>query len=366
MAQDKEVRIYQDGEIDLVQLFQTIWNGRKLIIKVAAIVAVIGVVIAYIIPDEYEASSKLLPESKEGQPTKLGGLAGLAGLAGVDISGIAGGGSGAITPMLYPEISGSLPFVLEILNDSVYFERSKLKTTLLTYFKEEARKPIGTYLKKYTIGIPGMIKRAIFGTPTPVEAKESPYYRISKEDWTVILDFRERVLVTMDEETGIIKIWVEMPDPYAAAQIAQKVENLLTKSVVSYTTEKAQKNLKFIQEAYDEAKLEYETVQVKLARITDRNQNVTSALAQIELQKVQQDYELAFSVFKGLASQLESAKLKLKQETPVFTVLEPVRIPAEKSSPNRPLFLIGFGILGGFIAVAYLIIKNLLNAPKDA
>ena len=96
MVEHREPKDIQEGEIDLVELAKTIWTGRLLIAKVAGIFAILGLIIAFTSPVEYQASCKLLPENQETKSPSLGGLAGLAGLAGVDLGGMGNSGSGGI------------------------------------------------------------------------------------------------------------------------------------------------------------------------------------------------------------------------------------------------------------------------------
>ncbi|MEP3387658.1 MAG: Wzz/FepE/Etk N-terminal domain-containing protein [Reichenbachiella sp.] len=338
MAEEKEHRVIQDDEIDLIELAKTIWAGRRFIAKVTAVFAIIGLVIAFTSPVEYEASCKLLPESQEKQMANLGGLAGLAGLAGVDLSSMGAAGSGVLTPQLYPEIVNSLPFILEVMNDTVYFEQLDLRTTSFHYFKEIAKPSLLGYAVKYTIGLPGQIKQLII-EESELKENKSPFYRLTKEDWKTIENFKERLSIEIKAETGIIEVLVEMPDPYAAAQIAKKIELMVTEAVIEYKTDKSLKNLEFILETYQESKAEFEAIQLRLAHATDRNKNVTSATAQIELKKIEYEYDIAFGVYKGLSSQVEQARIQLREETPVFTVLEPVRVPADKIKPKRAIIL---------------------------
>ncbi|MDW3208235.1 MAG: Wzz/FepE/Etk N-terminal domain-containing protein [Reichenbachiella sp.] len=344
MAEEREHKVIHDDEIDLIELAKTIWAGRRFIAKVTGIFAIIGLVIAFTSPVEYEASCKLLPESQEAQMPNMGGLAGLAGLAGVDLSSMSGS-SGVLTPQLYPEIVNSLPFILEVLNDTVYFEQMDLHTTSFHYFKEIKKPSLLGYAMKYTIGLPGLLKKAVQGEESAKE-NASPFYRLSKEDWKIIEKFKERISIEIDAETGIIEVLIELPDPYAAAQIAKKIELMVTEAVIEYKTDKSIKNLEFILETYNEAKAEFEKVQLRLARATDRNKNVSSATGQIELKKIEHEYDIAFDVYKGLSSQVEQAKIKLKEETPVFTILEPVRIPEDKSKPKRAIILCVMIFLG--------------------
>ncbi|WP_456460284.1 Wzz/FepE/Etk N-terminal domain-containing protein [Reichenbachiella sp.] len=359
MAEEKEHRVIQEDEIDLIELAKTIWAGRKFIAKVTGVFVLIGLVIAFTSPVEYEASCKLLPESQEAQMPNMGGLAGLAGLAGVDLSSMASSPN-VLTPQLYPEIVNSLPFILEVLNDTVYFEHLDLSVTPFHYFKEIQQPTLFAYIMKFSIGLPGTIKKALFSQEKN-KKNTTQFYRISKEDWSIVEKFKERISIEIDVETGIIQVLIEMPDPYAAAQIAKKIELMVTESVIEYKTDKSLKNLDFILETYNEAKVEFERVQLKLARATDRNKNVTSATAKIELKKIEHEYDIAFEVYKGLSSQVEQAKIKLKEQTPVFTVLEPVRIQEEKSKPNRKLIVSLLCIAGIMFSSVTLIGKKIIT-----
>jgi len=358
MMEKKEAGINLEDEVDLVDLVKSIWNGKMLIAKVASIFVLSGLLIAFTSTVEYEASCKLLPESQETQMSNLGGLAGLAGLAGVDLGSLTGSSSGVLTPQLYPEIVKSLPFVLEVMQDTVYFENEKLKTTSFYYFKEIAKPSLLGYVLKYTLGLPSILKSAFFDSEEESSFQPIDFYRLKKADLEIIEKFKQKISVEIDDGTGIIEIVVEMPDPFVAAQLAEKIEKMITNEVVKYKTNKSLMNLEFVLEAHDEAQEKFEDVQLRLAKVTDKNKNVTTATAEIEIKKIQHEYDIAFDVYKGLSSQVEKAKIKLREETPVFTVIEPVRIPSEKSKPRRMLTAFVFGVVGAVFASFYLILKH--------
>jgi len=164
-------------------------------------------------------------------------------------------------------------------------------------------------------------------------------------------EFRKRISVDVDSKSGILTLTAEMPDAVAAAELAQLSIDILTKYVSDYKVRKAQENYDFVQARYKEAKTEFEKNQEALAMFNDRNRNVVTALAQAESQRLQNEYNLAFEVYKGLASQLEQAKIKVKEETPVFTVLEPVIVPNRKSFPNTIVVILSSAILGCLVGI---------------
>ena len=109
-----------------------------------------------------------------------------------------------------------------------------------------------------------------------------------------------------------------------------------------------------MQERYAEAEERFGTAQEALARFRDSSHGSLTALAQTQQQRLQSDYDLAFNVYKALAQQLEEARLKLQEETPVVKTIEPAVVPDEKSAPKRKMIMIVSVFLGGFVGIGLL------------
>lgn len=363
---DKEPHIVEEDEIDLAEVAKTIWENRRTIYKTMAVFIVLGLIVAFGSKVEYEASCKILPDAQDTKMPGLGGLGGLAGLAGINLDF---GGQGGLSPELYPQIVQSLPFQLEIINKELTFEKKDTVVSSYVYFKEIDSPSLLGYVAEYTIGLPGKVKKLFSGEgeEMPVIKREgSEIIRISKEDSDLIEAFKDRFSVIADVKTGLITISTEMPDPNAAAELAEAGINLLQSHVINHKINKAQENLQFIRERYEEAKSKFEKAQQNLATFNDRNLNVVTARAQTEQQLLTNEYNLAFEVFKGLATQSEQAQIKVKEDTPVFTVVEPVKVPVEKSKPKRVLIIMISIFLGLAIGIAviftvkmYCIVKSI-------
>lgn len=346
-------KIIRNNELDLLALVRFLWSIRFHIARVTLLFVILGLIVAFTNPVEYEAQTKLLPEVQESEGPKLtGGLGSLAGIAGIDLSS---GPAGSMSTTLYPEIVKSLPFVLKLMNDSIYFENIELTTTSIDYLENYASRSLLDYIYLYTIGLPSIVKNLIVNSFFEEKVIEidhpNEFYRLSKEQMAYIEDFRNRVLLSIDETTGLIVISVKMQDAFASAQLAKKIELQVTSEVIKYKTNKARENLEFIKASFFDAKQRFENVQLQLAQVTDKNLNVTSTTARIKLKSLQNEYDVAFDVYKGLASQVEQAKLKLKNDTPVFTILEPVKVPVEKSEPKRLVILLSFTFIGVLFAL---------------
>ena len=76
-----------DDEIDLWELWDTVWSGRWLIIAITSLFAVGGVAYALMAQEWWRADVVLAPADKKALPGALGQLGGLASLAGVNIGG---------------------------------------------------------------------------------------------------------------------------------------------------------------------------------------------------------------------------------------------------------------------------------------
>ncbi len=346
-----------DQEVDLIHLIREIWSKRIFVFKVSTVFIAIGLIIAFTSKVEYIASCRLLPESQEGNLPDLGGFGGLAGLAGINLDMKS---SGVLTPELYPEIVRSTTFLTDMINAPIYFE--KLDTTLSSYnyLKDIDRPSLLGWIKKYTIGLPGQIRKLFISSSNDYSGSNDEMLRLSKDDWEIIQDYSDRLSVSVDERTGIIDIQTELPDPLAAAKTTAHLVEVLTERVTDYKIEKARQELIFIENQFLEVKEEYERKQHRLARFTDRNRNITTSIVQTEYQRLQNEMDISFEVYKGLASQLEQAKIKVKEETPVFTVLEPVRIPEDKAKPSRMVIMIIFTFLGVFTAIFYILLAPLI------
>ena len=345
-------------------LAQNVWSKKLLILKLLLVFVLIGIVVSLLIPIEYEASTKLLPESGNRAASSMGGLGSLAGLAGVDIGALSRN-EDALSPKLYPEIVKSVPFVLDIMSDTIHFENIDKSTTSFDYFQNHVKPTALGVISKYTIGLPSLVKS--FFTDPIVDKKLSydssdEYYRLNKLNKSIMESFRDRYFLSYNEETGIIYISAFMPDPYAAAEIVKKIEFKVRETVTNYKTEKAKASLAFISKAYEEAKVRYQKEELRLATFNDRNFNVSSSRAQIEKKRLENNFNIAYEVYKGLTGRLEQAKIQLNEETPVFTVLEPIQIPNTRSRPKRMLIVFVFGTCGIVLGIAYCIIKELFFA----
>ena len=351
--------------LDISLLIKVIWINKKTIFKSIIFSIGIGLIIAFGSNIEYNSSLKLIPSSNEGLNASMGGLSSLAGLAGINLNTTS---DSFINPEIYPQITSSIPFLIDILNREIYFSNLDTSITSFDYYKNLYRPSILSYIYKYTLGLPFTLKKILRPDRKIIELKNDnlSIIRISKEDNKLIEKFRENIITKFDNETGILSISVFMPDPNAVAEMADLTNKLLQEYLIKYKSEKANETLKFIEARFNESKIRYEKIQNELAEYTDQNQNVRSAKVQIEQQNIKNEYDLAFDIYKSLANQLEQAKIKVKEDSHVLTVIDPPKVPIEKSSPKRLIILVIFVFLGFLYGISRIIFNDQIVALRKS
>ncbi len=86
-----------------------------------------------------------------------------------------------------------------------------------------------------------------------------------------------------------------------------------------------------------------------------------------EQERLQNEMNLAYNVYTQVAQQLQMAKAKVQEITPVYTVVQPASVPLRPAKPNKVMILIGFIFLAGVGSVGWILfVKDLLKGWKKA
>lgn len=348
--QNKQIEYDQ---IDLINLVKTVWQEKKIVIKITLIFIIIGLFVAIFSEKEYTTSTTFVSQTSD---SKVGGsLGGLAAMAGINFGAM--NTDSGISPSLYPQILNSISFQKELLQTLLTFKGEKEKVSLKKYYNEIYTPGLFSYLKKYTFGLPMLIIDAIRGESNlmpKVEKLDINLVSISKEEFNLIKQLGDQISLEVNEVDGYVTISSCMPEALAAAQLTLKIRVLLQKYVINLKIQKSKEKLDYIKERYSNSKNNYIQIQKKLASYKDSNKFVSTAQGSTALVVLQDEYDLIYGVYSELSKQLEAQYLQVAEDTPLFTVLKPVTIPIEKSKPERFLILLGwlfFGLFSGLILV---------------
>jgi LPS O-antigen subunit length determinant protein (WzzB/FepE family) len=353
----------EEDTIDIIALLKQLWVARKTILRITMVFLFLGIFVAIFSKKEYTASTTFVPSS-QGEGVK-GNLGGLASLAGISLGGATG--SSEISPELYPQIVNSIPFQLELLKTKLTIDGQEEPVSYKEYYTTIYSAGVLANIKKYTLGLPGVIL-SLFRVDAEEEivSQKNGIIFLSQEDNDLIKQLADQISLAVNDKEGFVTISVTLPDAKASAQLTIKAQTLLQDYALKFKTQKSIEELKYIEDRYLEKQQEFTKIKIEFARFQDQNNGINTALGKTEFLQLQSDYELVLSVYTELAKQLETQRLQVKKDTPLFTVLKPVNIPIEKSAPKRFLILVIYLFLGLVLSVGYVLVRPIvLNVKKD-
>ncbi|CAM1368952.1 conserved protein of unknown function [Tenacibaculum soleae] len=348
-----------EDEIDLLALFKTIWQGKKTIIRFVMIFGFIGLFIAVFSAKEYTASVTLVPQT--GGSKVSGNLGGLAAMAGINLGGAS---EESIEPELYPKIVKSIPFQKELLQTPLKFSHIPNIVSYEEFYIKHQQFNLLRFINEYTIGLPSKFIKFFKTNTQEQEDVSDSIYRVSLDELKFFKSIEDQLMIEVNAKEGYVKISFSMPEALPAAQMTKKVQELLQQSVTAFKTQKAKEEYLFIEERYAELKKDFEKKQAVLASYKDRNQGLSTSRSQARLESLQSEYNLAFSVYSELAKQLETQKIKLKEDTPIFTIIDPVSVPVIKSKPKRVMIFVIWLFLGIVTGVGVVFGRDCIEKLK--
>jgi uncharacterized protein involved in exopolysaccharide biosynthesis len=288
----------QDDEIDLLELWKVIWNGKWFIAGFTLAATLIAVYVTlFVLPVTYKSEAVFIPtETQSG-----GALAGLAASLPIPI-GLSGG-----------EKADSM---MAFLNSRNLKERLLSKYELLPRLNKnswDAEK--GEWLVD--------------------DPKDQP---------TIVLALQKEALksiyqVSQDRKTNLITItWVDEEPAFASLMLERIVSELLYYLDNEYETD-AKREREFVAHQLGKAtvELEYWEKQVPAPNLP--------------LAKIQRERLAAQTVYTELRKQLELAKISEAKELIRFKVLDAPFVPEKKFKPKRGLICALTLFVSGFLSV---------------
>ena len=346
-----------EDEIDLIELLKKVYLEKKFILKVSVLVGLFGIVYALFQPNEFTSTTTFIPQLSSGVKTGGSSLSGLASLAGINLGDMES--SSEFPPSLYPQVVNGITFKIDLLSSTINLNGGEI--LVKDYFSNQGGSSLnilGT-IKKYTIGLPSLILGSF--NSQDVALSKSEIYTVTEEDQELFKTVSSALSLSINEKEGFITISFTDNDKNIAAQITQIAQTLLQKKIIEFKNQSSKEMLDFATKQYDEKQTSYEKLQDKRAIFVDKNINISSSLFQNKLSRIESELNISASIVQQLASQVEQAKLQVNKDTPVFTTIQPVTIPFERTAPKRSLIVIGFGFLGIVVSVGYVLVKEPLK-----
>lgn len=298
---------YED-EIDLRELFLTLWRAKAVIVAVTSVFAVASVVIALMLPKIYRAEALLAPvaqqESVNGALSGIAGqFGGLASLAGINLN------------------SGS-----------------SVDKTTLALETIKSRQFLANLIAQHDVLVPLFATARWDGGADGLVIDED-IYDTSSGEWLRNVDppltpepslqeahekFNAILTVTQNAETGLVSIAAEHKSPFVASDWV----TWLVEDVNSYMKQRdiaeAQKSISFLQRQIEQTSVA-EMRQMLFGLIQEQTRTITLA-------EVRDEY--------------------------VLRTVDPALPPEQRASPNRKLIVIVGTLLGGMLACLFVLLRK--------
>jgi LPS O-antigen subunit length determinant protein (WzzB/FepE family) len=348
-------------EIDILDIIQKLWKGKKTIFWWVGVAAFLGLVVAFSMPKQYKVVTTMLPQSEES--SSMGSLSSLAAIAGFDID--LGDNGSEISPIIYPQIMESETFLLDLMHSTFTFKKVKGPISLYDYYRNYADKGVAAAVKKYTIGLPALLKASFNQHKKTTIGTNDGLTRMNEVEYNLAAMLKSSVTLSVNKKEGYLTLTSIFGEDLLTAQVAERAQQLLQERITAYKIKRATDQLAFFEMRYNEKKLEYQQAQAKLANYQDRNLFVTTAVGESNETKLKNDYNLAYSVYTELAKQYENAKIKVKRVTPVYIIIKPVVVPNEPFAPKKTFILLVFIFMGFVLGSGIVLVRDFINVGKN-
>lgn len=353
----------EELDIDLMEYVRKLWAARKLLLKVAGIAVIVGIVIALTTPKQYTVNVTLAPEMSKSGNRSLSGIASMLGASGFNM----GGDADALNVTLYPDIVSSTPFILDLMDTPVSMLDEELPdTTLVGYLQEYTSSSLmGTVMSLPFKAIGGIM--SLFKSEKEKESNVgiNPFH-LTKEQSMIVESLKQKIIANVDKKTGVTTVSVTMQDPMVAAMLTDTVIVKLKEHITHYRVSKAEDDCKYWEQLYNERRNDYHNKQMLYANYVDANKNIILQSVRIEQERLQNEMNSSFEVYRTVENQLQMARAKVQEAKPVFAIVEPATVPLRPSGTSRKMILVAVVFLAVAAAAAWVLFgKDLLKTLKE-
>jgi len=301
-----------DDEIDLRELFSVLWGGKKLIVGITAVFALVAVFYALSIPNQYRATALVSPaqDSGGGLSGALGQLGGLASLAGVSI-----GGGESSEAQVAQEIMRSRGFIEEFIS-----ENNIDVEVFAAQGWDRGSNQLDIDSDLYDAGSSQWVRDAPAGKT------------VEPTGWQLYKGFSEMFSVSEDRKTGMISISVEYFSPEIAKQWVDQLIIGINQHMQSRKLDKVNTNIQYLE-------------------------------AQIQKTSIAEMREVFYTIIE---EQIKSKMLAEASPEYAFVTVSPAMVPEEKSQPKRALICILGTLLGGMLSVLWVLVMHYARSTTTA
>jgi len=302
---------YPDDEIDLRELFATLWRGKWIILLFTVVFAAGGVAYALSKPNIYQATVLLAPAQDEGGAGGLKGqLGGLASLAGISV----GGGGGASPTVIAKEVLQSRAFLRDFIH------RHDLSVPLI------AAKAWDDENQQW------VFDREVYDRANEQWQTDEGGKNLAPTDWDMVKKFKnEHLSLSEDKDSGMITLGVKNLAPPVAKDWAEKLVRDINEHMREQDVAEAEARIAYLEKKLSETNI--------------------AGMQQVFYQLIE--------------NETRTVMLANAQSEYVFKTIDPAVVPQEKSEPKRALICVVATMLGGMLGVLVVFIIAFVRSGNE-
>lgn len=339
--------------IDLKQLVRKLFQKKMMIIISTILVGIISSILIVCVPREYTSQVMLAPEDDGSAGSSLSDI---ASSFGFDFAAMRS--SDAIYPMLYPDLFKSNDFVVGLLGIRVRTLDGSLDTTYLEYLMNHQKYapwvPVIRTLKRLVKPKP----RSIASTSTKTKDGIDPFMMTERE-YGIVNKVKENVKCIVDKKTNVITISVTDQDPLICATMADSACSRLQNFITQYRTSKARADFEYYSKLTEDAKTDYEEAVKAYSDYCDSHKGMALQAFISRRDELESEKEAKYNTLTALNGQIQTAKARIQEKTPAFTMLQNASVPIKASKPKRMIFVFSMTMLA-FVVSTIIALKKVL------
>jgi uncharacterized protein involved in exopolysaccharide biosynthesis len=383
--------------LSAMQVAELLWRERRYLFKCTFWALAIVSAIAFLLPNHYTATTRLMPPDYGGGSNMAMTLPALSdqGGGGVGIMGMA-------SRLLGMNTSGEL--LIGVIQSQSVQDRVIKKLNLMHVYSdkyiEDGRKDLASHTSLTSDPKTGMIIISVTDR-MPARASEIANAYVAELNQALAevntssahrerVFLEQRLLQIKDQSEVDAKEFALFASQNGAVDIPDQAKSMVAAGAeLQSQLIVAEAELKGLQQIYTvnnarvrSAKARVDELQSQVNRFGGKNVNPStdSLLSRDELYPSVRQLPLLGvkyldlyrrskvddAVFELLTKEYEIAKIQEAREIPAAQVLDPALVPGKKSSPHRLLIMLG-GLLAGFVLTcAYLLVRLVWDSTENS
>lgn len=347
----------KNHEIDIVAIVKKVIKDKWSLLVFFIIFAVLGVTVALMTPRTYSTDVVVAPELSSGSMPE--GLSDIASMVGVDLNNGNKSSVDAIYPQIYPDVISSNDFIVQLFNIPVTTEGAKNSKTYFDHITKDAKKGFWDYPKTWM----GNIVKKITGKKDTTNLADASTVidpvHLNKVQSDIRDAIRSQVTCVVDKKTNVITITAKDFDRFVSAEVADTVQKRLRNYIIEYRTKKFKQDVAYAQSLVDTAEAKYVKTRNAYTAFAEANTDVTQESFVTKRDEMENNMQMRYTNYTQALQQLQVAQAKLREHTPVFTVIQEASVPFKPSGTPRSLIVLGYVLAGLFFdAIWVLLLKQ--------